>query len=84
MAGFTTQAHFLMGLGIEQHLKEAGERELVERLSLARQAMLLTLPGEMGERFKVIGLTRGVQPALERIRDSRLGSIVMTLGSKSS
>jgi SAM-dependent MidA family methyltransferase len=61
VAGFTTQAHFLMGLGIEQHLKAAGERELVERLSLARQAMLLTLPGEMGERFKVIGLARGVR-----------------------
>ena len=71
VAGFTTQAHFLMGLGIEQHLKEAGERELVERLSLARQAMLLTLPGEMGERFKVIGLARGVQQPLKgfAIRD---------------
>jgi SAM-dependent MidA family methyltransferase len=71
VAGFTTQAHFLMGLGIEQHLKEAGERELVERLSLARQAMLLTLPGEMGERFKVIGLARGVRQPLKgfAIRD---------------
>jgi SAM-dependent MidA family methyltransferase len=71
VAGFTTQAHFLMGLGIEQHLKAAGERELVERLSLARQAMLLTLPGEMGERFKVIGLSRGVRQPLKgfAIRD---------------
>ncbi len=71
VAGFTTQAHFLMGLGIDQHLKEAGERELVERLSLARQAMLLTLPGEMGERFKVIGLARGVRQPLKgfAIRD---------------
>jgi len=71
VAGFTTQAHFLMGLGIEQHLKSAGERELVERLSLARQAMLLTLPGEMGERFKVLGLSRGVKQPLRgfAIRD---------------
>lgn len=71
VAGFTTQAHFLMGLGIEQHLHTAGERELVERLSLARQAMLLTLPGEMGERFKVLGLSRGVQQPLRgfAIRD---------------
>lgn len=57
LAGFTTQAHFLMGSGIERYLTEqAGE--LKERINLARQAMLLTLPGEMGERFKVIGLTR--------------------------
>jgi SAM-dependent MidA family methyltransferase len=71
VAGFTTQAHFLMGLGIEQHLHTAGERELVERLSLARQAMLLTLPGEMGERFKVLGLSRGVMQPLRgfAIRD---------------
>jgi SAM-dependent MidA family methyltransferase len=71
VAGFATQAHFLMGLGIDQHLKNAGERELVERLSLARQAMLLTLPGEMGERFKVLGLSRGVKQPLRgfAIRD---------------
>src|SRR5262245_35125242 len=65
VAGFTTQAHFLIGLGIEQHLKTASERELVERVSLARQAMLLTLPGGMGERFKVIGLARGLTHTLK-------------------
>jgi SAM-dependent MidA family methyltransferase len=71
VAGFTTQAHFLMGLGIEQHLNSAGERELVERVSLARQAMLLTLPGGMGERFKVIALARGMTQPLKgfAIRD---------------
>lgn len=57
VAGFTTQAHFLIGAGIEQYLAALGEQELTSRLQLARQAMLLTLPGEMGERFKVIGLT---------------------------
>ena len=38
--------------------------ELAARVQLARQAMLLTLPGEMGERFKVIGLSRGVEQPL--------------------
>lgn len=60
IAGFTTQAHFLMGLGIDRLLHRAGEQELVDRVSLARQALLLTLPGEMGERFKVLALSRGV------------------------
>ena len=32
--------------------------ELVQRLNLSRQAMVLTLPGEMGERFKVIALSK--------------------------
>jgi SAM-dependent MidA family methyltransferase len=54
--GFSTQAHFLIGAGIEQFLAKLTEEELASRLQLARQAMLLTLPGEMGERFKAIGL----------------------------
>jgi SAM-dependent MidA family methyltransferase len=60
VAGFTTQAHFLMSLGIDRMLMQADQQELVDRVSLARQAMMLTLPGEMGERFKVLALSRGV------------------------
>lgn len=60
VAGFTTQAHFLMSLGIDRMLMQADQQQLVDRVSLARQAMLLTLPGEMGERFKVLGLSRGM------------------------
>jgi SAM-dependent MidA family methyltransferase len=60
VAGFATQAHFLIGNGLEQLLAPAEVgHELASRVQLARQAMLLTLPGEMGERFKVIGLSRG-------------------------
>jgi SAM-dependent MidA family methyltransferase len=58
VAGFTTQAHFLIGNGIEQFLASMQREVLAARVQLARQAMLLTLPGEMGERFKVIGLTK--------------------------
>ncbi|HEY7641207.1 MAG TPA: SAM-dependent methyltransferase [Steroidobacteraceae bacterium] len=61
VAGFATQAHFLIGNGLEQLLAPADGRELASRVQLARQAMLLTLPGEMGERFKVIGLSRGCE-----------------------
>jgi SAM-dependent MidA family methyltransferase len=64
VAGFSTQAHFLIGNGLEQLLAPAAFNELAARVQLARQAMLLTLPGEMGERFKVIGLSRGVEQAL--------------------
>lgn len=58
VAGFTTQALFLIGCGLEQHLAALADAELIDRLQLARQTMLLTLPGEMGERFKAIGLTK--------------------------
>jgi SAM-dependent MidA family methyltransferase len=64
VSGFSTQAHFLIGNGLEQLLAPAAFNELAARVQLARQAMLLTLPGEMGERFKVIGLSRGVEQPL--------------------
>jgi len=56
VAGFTTQAHFLIGSGIERFMANIAEQPVTERVQLARQAMVLTLPGEMGERFKVIAL----------------------------
>ena len=71
VAGFTTQAHFLIGNGIERFLAPRAGEGLVPQVQLARQAMLLTLPGEMGERFKVIALTRNYDAPLAgfRIRD---------------
>jgi SAM-dependent MidA family methyltransferase len=58
IGGFATQAHFLIGNGIERLLADLASRELTARVQVARQAMVLTLPGEMGERFKVLALTR--------------------------
>ncbi len=62
--GFTTQAHFLIGTGIEKFLADLQHDPLIERVQLARQTMLLTLPGEMGERFKVIGLGKNYPHSL--------------------
>ncbi len=64
LAGFATQAHFLMGAGIERYLAAMTHAEVAERVSIARQAMLLTLPAEMGERFKVLALTRDFEQPL--------------------
>jgi len=50
LAGYTTQAHFLMALGVAG-LAGADMRA-------AQQVKLLTLPEEMGERFKAIGFSR--------------------------
>lgn len=69
--GFSTQAHFLIGTGIERLLAKLQDDPLIERVQLARQTMLLTLPGEMGERFKVIGLGKNYPHSLRgfEIRD---------------
>ena len=64
VAGYCTQSHFLMGAGIERYLSDLAAEDLPARMQVARQAMVLTLPNEMGERFKVIGLSRGIDAPL--------------------
>ena len=56
VAGYCTQAAFLLANGIEAEV--AAARDELERARLASQAQTLLLPGEMGERFKVMALTR--------------------------
>lgn len=65
VAGFATQAHFLAALGIDEILTRAfADAAPRQRHALAQGVATLMLPGEMGERFKVIALTRGVQGPL--------------------
>jgi SAM-dependent MidA family methyltransferase len=73
VAGYTTQAHFLIGNDLARHLSDVSGVDLVQRVNLSRQAMLLTLPGEMGERFKVIALAKGFDAPLRgfAVRDLR-------------
>jgi SAM-dependent MidA family methyltransferase len=73
VAGYTTQAHFLIGNEIGERLNDVSGLDLVSRVNLSRQAMMLTLPGEMGERFKVIALTKGYDAPLRgfAVRDLR-------------
>lgn len=56
LEGFTTQAHFLIGCGIDQCLAEAEDP-----LALAPGAKQLLLPTAMGERFKVLALGKGLE-----------------------
>jgi SAM-dependent MidA family methyltransferase len=56
VAGFTTQAAFLLGLGLEQLVASADSD--LERTRLAGEARRLIMPEEMGEAFKVMALTR--------------------------
>lgn len=58
--GFASQAQFLLGAGLldlvqEETMAPAGSPA---GLLLAQQVKTLTLPGEMGERFKVLALGR--------------------------
>lgn len=59
IAGFVSQAHFLVHGGLEQEFGAAAPSSTAAQAELSRQVGRLTLPGEMGERFKCIGLSRG-------------------------
>ena len=65
VAGFAAQAHFLAALGIDRELAAALEGASTrEALELSQGVSMLMLPGEMGERFKVMALTRAVEGTL--------------------
>jgi SAM-dependent MidA family methyltransferase len=70
VSGYTTQAMFLLACGLDQIL--AGSESLSEqnRLKMNNQVRRLTLPGEMGERFQVMALSRGLN---EEYYDGMLG-----------
>ncbi len=69
LAGYCAQASFLINNGLPERLAaiEAIGDE-VERHRRHNEVKRLTLPGEMGERFQVIGFQRGVdiRPAFAR------------------
>ncbi len=73
VAGYTTQAWFLLDCGLEELLQQAGPADSTAYLKAAQQAKTLLLPGEMGERFKCIALTRDVDIPLPgfRLQDQR-------------
>lgn len=65
LEGFTPQAHFLFSTGLEQIAAEArAEADERGELHLAQQIKTLTMPGEMGERFNVIGFSKGLETPL--------------------
>jgi SAM-dependent MidA family methyltransferase len=61
--GYTTQSHFLMSLGIGEILGDC-ENDYKNYYRNTTEMKKLTLPNEMGEKFKVMALSRGMNPEL--------------------
>jgi SAM-dependent MidA family methyltransferase len=62
LCGFTTQAGFLIGSGIEELL--IADADEITRARRTGEASRLLMPAEMGEAFKVMALGRGLQSPL--------------------
>lgn len=60
---FTSQAWFLLGGGLERLLAQLPgfEQDPRRHLSQLQAVKRLTLPNEMGERFKVLGMAKGLK-----------------------
>jgi SAM-dependent MidA family methyltransferase len=74
-AGYTSQAYFLLSCGLEQWLLEQPDDPSTQ-FRHHQAVKLLTLPSEMGELFKVIGLTKHFTTPLVGFEfDNRLGRL---------
>ncbi len=60
VCGFTTQAHFLIACGLDQLILERELDDITTRTLTTQQVSKLTMPGEMGEKFKFIGLSKSL------------------------
>jgi len=64
LAGYTSQAAFLIGCGLEKLAASSDPEAVRAHLDLTRQIKTLTLPHEMGELYKAIALSRGLREPL--------------------
>ncbi len=72
IAGFTSQATFLTNAGLESYFMQALNKDPDDQYRLAQQVRTLSLPSEMGERFKFIALSKNYkQPLLGFIENDQ-------------
>jgi SAM-dependent MidA family methyltransferase len=69
LAGFTSQARFLINCGLLDRLAQMGDPSSSSYLREAAAVQKLLSPAEMGELFKVLALTRGIDDALLGFRE---------------
>jgi SAM-dependent MidA family methyltransferase len=70
VAGYCTQAMFLISLGIDEYLLV--EKDPIRRNTLAQQVKQLIMPSAMGESFKVLALTKKQSVKLDGFKEQNL------------
>jgi SAM-dependent MidA family methyltransferase len=69
VAGFATQASFLIGCGLLDLLAAIGPPNSADYVRASAAVQKLVSPAEMGELFKVLLLARGADCALMAVTD---------------
>ena len=64
VSGYTSQAMFLVGSGLEEEINSFQDLSDKDRVLKNIEVRKLTLPAEMGERFQVMALSRGIDEDL--------------------
>ena len=64
ISGYTSQAAFLLGCGLAELHQASLSDDPRQQLLLAQQIKTLTLPSEMGERFKAMALSKNIELSL--------------------
>ena len=62
--GYTSQTYFLFGCGLDNLVADMDSLDIKSQTKIAQQVRTLTMPEEMGERFKVMALTKSYDQAL--------------------
>jgi len=76
LLGYTTQARFLINLGVTDLLARTPPEQPTDYLPLAAQAQKLLSPTEMGELFKVVALGRRWPSTLTGFTHGDLGRLL--------
>ncbi len=70
LSGLVNQAQFLLANGLlEESQRLADESDAMARMTISKQVGTLTLPQEMGEKFKVLAMQKNIAlelPAMQR------------------
>ncbi len=64
VSGYTNQAYFLFGCGLEKIIADIATLNTKSHVETTQQVKKLTMPEEMGEYFKVIALTKDFDRSL--------------------
>ena len=76
ISGFTNQSNFLINSGLEKEFVNFKHLSTRDQLTLSKEIKVLTLPSEMGENFKCLGIQKGNLPVINAFSNGNRSHIL--------